>query len=310
MMDPLARVKLVLLLVLLVVVGAVLTGVGFGLERVGWRRRGPVDRWLALLSLPPLALGVAAFLWALLIEADWLEVTTHEVPTAKWPAGERRRIALVSDLHVDRPTRALEELARRVRDANVDLVVFAGDALNAREATATFRASLGGLPARHGRVAVRGNHDTARWADVDLFGGGVATELAGDEPVLLDGGKLALCGAAWGQLGQLEACLGRLPADAVRVFVFHSPDLVEAIAPQPELYLAGHTHGGQVALPLYGALVTFSRFDKKYEAGRYQVEGTTLFVNRGIGFEPGLPRVRFFARPELTLIDVVGTAPR
>jgi predicted MPP superfamily phosphohydrolase len=62
-----------------------------------------------------------------------------------------------------------------------------------------------------------------------------------------------------------------------------------------------------VALPFYGALVTFSRFDKQYEAGRYQVEHTTLYVNRGIGFEPGLPRVRFFARPELTLIDVVGT---
>lgn len=89
---------------------------------------------------------------------------------------------------------------------------------------------------------------------------------------------------------------------------YHTPDLVEDLEPPPDLYLAGHTHGGQVALPFYGALVTFSRFGKKYEAGRSQVGPTTLYVNRGIGFEPSLPRVRFMARPELTLIDLVGTA--
>ena len=68
------------------------------------------------------------------------------------------------------------------------------------------------------------------------------------------------------------------------------------------------THGGQVALPFYGAMLTMSRYDKKYEAGRYEVGKTTLYVNRGIGFEPHFARVRFASRPELTIIDIVGTA--
>jgi uncharacterized protein len=64
-----------------------------------------------------------------------------------------------------------------------------------------------------------------------------------------------------------------------------------------------------VRAPFYGALVTLSRFDKKYEMGRYDVPGSVLYVNRGIGFEPHAPRVRFLARPELTIIEVVGTGP-
>jgi predicted MPP superfamily phosphohydrolase len=58
-------------------------------------------------------------------------------------------------------------------------------------------------------------------------------------------------------------------------------------------------------VPFYGALITFSRYDKKYEAGLYRAGATTLYVNRGIGMEGGRPpRVRFLARPEITVIDV------
>ena len=55
-----------------------------------------------------------------------------------------------------------------------------------------------------------------------------------------------------------------------------------------------------------GAVVTLSKFDKKYEMGRYQVGPTTLYVNRGVGVEPSAPRVRFLCRPEISVIDVVG----
>ena len=61
-----------------------------------------------------------------------------------------------------------------------------------------------------------------------------------------------------------------------------------------------------MALPFYGALITLSRFGKRFEAGLYRVEETRLYVNRGVGMEGGrAPRVRFFARPELTVIDLV-----
>lgn len=76
------------------------------------------------------------------------------------------------------------------------------------------------------------------------------------------------------------------------------PDGSTSIAP-------GTPTGGQVALPFYGALVTLSRFGKRYEAGLYRVHDTWLYVNRGLGMEGGwAPRVRFCARPEITVIEL------
>jgi len=72
-----------------------------------------------------------------------------------------------------------------------------------------------------------------------------------------------------------------------------------------DVYLCGHTHGGQIALPFYGALTTLSKHGKKYEAGLYHEGNTRLYVNRGIGLEGGkAPPMRFFARPEITVFEI------
>lgn len=305
MTTPFLRIALLALLILLVVLASAVSAIRLFAERRGKVARG--NRWFPTVSFGLLGLGALCVGYALLIEADWLEVTRLTVETSKWPAGKVLRVAQVSDLHVDRQTRALSRLNEVLRDEQVDLVVFTGDAINEREAAPLFRSTLGGIPARLGRVAVRGNHDVYRWAKVDLFGGGIATELMSDAPLLLEGGTLALCGAPFRALDGVEGCLASVPPGALSLFVYHSPDLVEELSPAPDLYLAGHTHGGQVALPGYGALITMSNFDKQYECGRYQVGQTTLYVSRGIGFEPHFPRVRFFARPELAIIEIVGT---
>jgi predicted MPP superfamily phosphohydrolase len=71
------------------------------------------------------------------------------------------------------------------------------------------------------------------------------------------------------------------------------------------LFLTGHVHGGQVALPFYGAIITLSKYGKKYEKGRYDIDGKVLYVNRGVGMEGDfVPRVRFFSRPEITVFHI------
>lgn len=251
-------------------------------------------------------LGVGCFLWALFIEADWVEVTHRSLTTAKWPTGKQVRIAHFSDLHLDRDSRALSRLLFELEREKPDLIVFTGDSLNDSGSLKLLRSTLGAMKARLGRAAVRGNHDVYRWAQLDLFGGGVAIEL-NRGPVVIDDGAISLCGAAFGSLDALPDCVAGTPKGAFSLVAYHTPDLIEALAPRPDLYLAGHTHGGQVAVPFYGALLTFSAFDKKYESGWFEVNGTALNVNRGIGFEPHYPRIRFAARPELTIIDVMGT---
>jgi predicted MPP superfamily phosphohydrolase len=104
----------------------------------------------------------------------------------------------------------------------------------------------------------------------------------------------------------LQDLAGQVPTDAYSLLLYHTPDLIEsASAAQINLYLAGHTHGGQVRLPFYGAIITASRHHKQYEMGAYTVGETFLYVSRGLGMEGyGMPRLRFLCPPELVLFEL------
>lgn len=301
-----------------VAVFVALAGTGAAI-RLAWCRkaRRRLPRWEHRLLRAAFAGGVVlalCFVDARWIEPNWLSVTHQTVRTSALPAGVRLRLVQLSDLHVDGPTHVLEELPERVAALHPDVILFTGDAANSDRGERRFRKVFSKLRARLGRYAVRGNHDV-QWPPGTLFDG-IATALNGRGVTLL-GGKVVLCGTPWQQpkahqhpaQDEIAACLRAHP-NGFRVVLYHTPDLVEALAPlRPDLYLAGHTHGGQVRLPFYGAVVTFSKFGKKYEMGRYKVGHTVLYVNRGIGMAEGLPPVRFLCRPEVTVIDVVGTGP-
>ncbi len=89
---------------------------------------------------------------------------------------------------------------------------------------------------------------------------------------------------------------------AVNILMYHSPDLVFELREEDEidLMLSGHTHGGQVRIPLVGAIFTGSLYGRKLQSGLYLMGKTVLSITRGIGFEGmGAPRVRFFCKPEI-----------
>jgi hypothetical protein len=100
---------------------------------------------------------------------------------------------------------------------------------------------------------------------------------------------------------RLRRLLATASGDSFTVLLYHSPDLMpEAVELGVDLYLCGHTHGGQIRLPLFGALITSSDFWKRYEMGRYEENDTTLYVSRGLGMEGlGAPRARFLSPPEV-----------
>jgi predicted MPP superfamily phosphohydrolase len=107
---------------------------------------------------------------------------------------------------------------------------------------------------------------------------------------------------------RLELLMTNAPKQLLRIFLYHSPELMpEAVQQGIDLYLCGHTHGGQVRLPLIGPLLTSSQLGRRYVMGLYREGCTCLYVSRGIGLE-GLsaPRVRFLAPPEITLVTIHG----
>src|ERR1043165_896247 len=128
---------------------------------------------------------------------------------------------------------------------------------------------------------------------------------------LAAGASLWVAGAAFGSTDKIHDALKVVPPGAFTILLYHTPDEILDVAAtgRVDLYCAGHTHGGQVALPVYGALVTLWKFGKRYESGLHRERDTWLYVNRGIGMEGGpAPRVRFLARPEVTVIELAPPA--
>lgn len=265
------------------------------------------------------ALGLACLGYARFVEPAWPEVSRVQIETAKLPPGAKPiRIVQISDLHCE-PSAGLEETLPGLIAAQApDVIVFTGDAMNEPQSQAVFHRCMAALAQIAPTFAVRGNWDSLGWAPDALDAQYAATgpcatgvrELR-SQAVMLDvrGQKVCLAGMGVDQPKLFAEMLKDVPADAPVIFLYHYPDEIEAIAAlnKIDLYLAGHTHGGQVALPFYGAIVTFSRFGKKYEAGHYLVNQTHLYVNRGIGLEGHkAPRLRFCSRPEVTVIDLVG----
>jgi predicted MPP superfamily phosphohydrolase len=140
-----------------------------------------------------------------------------------------------------------------------------------------------------------------------------ATELDGIAVrISVRGTPLWLAGVAVEHEERAAQALSAVSPDEETIFLYHYPypDVIPAsLRGKVDLLCAGHVHGGQVALPWYGALVTLSKYGKQYEAGLYRVAGMAMYVSRGLGMEGGsMPRIRFFARPELAIIEIQPTA--
>lgn len=257
------------------------------------------------------ALGGACVAYGYWVEPYWPAIIHVRIPTAKLADRSRPlRIVHISDLHSDPAPRLEERLPGLIAAEKPDIIVYTGDSINAPAALPVFRRLMSRLAGIAPTFAVRGNWDVWYWRDHDLFGGTGVHELDGRaESVNVGGREIWLAGVAVGHEKLVAKALDDVPAGSLTIFLYHYPypDVIPADhAADVDLLCAGHTHGGQVALPLYGAIITLSKYGKTYESGLYRSGGMWMYVNRGIGLEGGsAPRVRFWARPEITAIDFV-----
>ncbi len=252
-------------------------------------------------------IGVLCIAYAHWVEPYWLEVTRVSAASPKLKGATRAiRIAHISDLHCDPIERVENKMTAMIAAEKPDFILFTGDTMNRPDSLPVLKATLTQLAKIAPTYVVKGNWDVWYYAKLDLFGGTGVHEL-NNEAVKVDiaGTSLWLIGAPITNLPNFDKAFQNVPADAYKIFLYHYPDEIEeAKSRGVDWYCAGHTHGGQVALPLYGALITFSKFGKKYESGLFHEGATSLYVNRGMGCE-GTPHLRFFARPEITMIELV-----
>ncbi len=257
-------------------------------------------------------LGIICFLYGFFVEPYWIDVTTIEIQTEKFNHTSLRLVH-ISDLHCEQKVRNEEKLVKLINGIQPDIIIFTGDTLNTPAALQLLKGTLKQLKAKLAKFAVQGNFDVWYWSDLDLFGD-TGFEVLDRKTISMqkDGETFSISGLSCQSSTTCRSLLKNNQSNIFNIFLYHYPDLIEDLSDlNVDLYLAGHTHGGQVAMPFYGALVTLSRFGKKYEAGMYTVNETILYINRGIGMEGGhIPRVRFFARPEVTVFDIRPKQPK
>jgi len=240
-----------------------------------------------------------------IVDAFWIE--------PNWPMLDRvdiegnvtqpLRILHLSDLHLERePAKREEWLLRQMETLSPDLIVLTGDIhqLDFMDPVPLQRV-LCKLHAPLGVLACVGfdNTHVINAANPDirfLENAGILVQHGSD--VIGVAGLLPVAGR--------EKAYTAIKEAPYRIAINHMPDLAdESVQKGIDLYLCGHTHGGQVRIPFWGAIITNSDSGKKYESGFYQKGSTLIYTSRGFGLEPRpAPQVRFLCRPQATLITI------
>jgi len=248
-----------------------------------------------------------------------LQTTRFDVTLPSLPAGlDGFRIVQVSDLHLgpiaDRA--ALRDAIARAAAEDPDLLVVTGDVIDSPKADfGRWLPELAGLRARHGVVAILGNHDSA----VGLDRVAEALRIATDWTILRDAIHAVVTPAGTLHVAGLEfrrspndgdavpALAARLPPGEPALLLAHHPNAFPAARDAGILLtLAGHTHGGQLAVPFLPRWNAARVLMTSYDAGTFQENGCVLHVNRGLGTSG--QRLRIGAPPEISVVTL--RAPR
>jgi predicted MPP superfamily phosphohydrolase len=257
---------------------------------------------------------------SMLIEPNRPLIVRQEIVLRRWP--ERLNgftIALLSDFHYD-PYCSVHPLKAAIGMVNAlrpDLIALTGDfvtvpPLSSNDAQGANSAEpcaelLRQMHAPYGLWAVMGNHDFfTDQARVTSALRAVGIQVLSNQSVAIEpsGGRFWLSGVAdvLGGDAKLDSTLQPVPSGEATILLAHEPDYADYVARHPiDLQLSGHSHGGQVRLPLMPALY-LPELAKKYPAGLYKVGPLSVYTNIGLG-TVGVP-LRWNCPPEITLLTI------
>jgi predicted MPP superfamily phosphohydrolase len=276
--------------------------------------------WLALLAL----IGITAIVYySTWIEPFRLGVThqTYITPKLK-PDAKPIRLLQIGDMHVERITDRERHLNRLIVELQPDIIIYTGDFVNLSnthdpESEKHIRGIIGAWYAPLGIYCVSGTPLVEPIERVEAFTNGLDNlKLLKNQWITVEtpGGPLNILGLiVTHDMERDRALLRKMMLSAsktgLRLLNFHPPDIApEANELGIDLYLCGHTHGGQIRLPLIGALFSSSHLGNQFIMGRYELGTTTLYTSRGVGLEGlGAPRARFLCPPEIVLWEIKGS---
>jgi predicted MPP superfamily phosphohydrolase len=279
----------------------------------GVTRAAKLLLWSMALVLP--LVGVyASFIEPFRLVEERVEVV---LPAERAPS-EPLRIAVLADIQSRKVDEHLREAVRRALAFEPHLIVLPGDLIqehpeeNYLRVIDEFRALLAPLEAPLGVYFALGNTDTPRLVG-RVFEGTNVQLLENQSVEHTFGGRRVLVGGAGfrpfaPRTREFVERFDQREGDELRILVAHYPDIALELDDEPalDLIIAGHTHGGQVRLPFFGAPLTLSGVPRAVgSGGLHELDGRRIYVSRGVGCERGAaPRLRFLCPPEVSLITV------
>jgi predicted MPP superfamily phosphohydrolase len=264
-----------------------------------------------------LLLAASVGIWSVLIEPNRLVVHQQTIDINTWPKElSGLRIAVISDIHAGGPfidEKKLEQVVAATNALNPDLIVLLGDYMSQNTwhghevSPQVVAAALKQLRAPLGVYGVLGNHDW--WYGGEKVRAAFEAEgirILEDEvaEVKWRAGTFWLVGLPdlWTRPQHLAETIAKVPLGPPVIALAHNPDVFLRLPKAVTLLLAGHTHGGQVKLPLIGTPVTPSDYGQRYAAGHIFENGHHLFVTTGIG--TSIMPVRFRVPPEIVILTL------
>lgn len=276
-------------------------------------------RFLQLLAGGAFAVGAlpAYMHW---VSARWLEVSHQTVPLGRTPHAKPLRVLHLSDLHASSvvPLPFIAHAISLGLATQPDLIVLTGDFITNRYDDFTHYAQvLKRLPAAAPTFACPGNHDGGSWTrraggyprldevEALLRAAGITMLQNSSHDLSVAGRNVQLIGVGdlWSDRCDPAAAFARTSSrgDGLRLLLNHNPDAKDLMVPFDwDLMLCGHTHGGQLVLPLLGA--PFAPVaDKRYLRGLHRWSDRWMFITRSVGNLHGL---RFNCRPEVSVLEL------
>lgn len=284
-------------------------------------RRRVLGGAAGLVGLSALATGIYA--GAILPQS--LVVTRYALNPPGWPAGRKLSVTVIADLHAGGPDMTLTHIRRVVDAANLlqsDLVVLLGDYTATyglairRVPFAAWAAELARLAAPLGTWAILGNHDW--WNDIAQIRSALAEAripVLENDAVMLgaEGRRFWLAGVGdqlahrlgrgrFRGVDDLPRTLAQVATDDPVLLLAHEPDIFTRVPARIALTLAGHTHGGQIRLPLIWPTFVPSRYGARFAYGHVVEEARHMIVSGGLG--TSVIPARLGVPPEIVQVEL------
>lgn len=278
---------------------------------------------MKIISIQVAALGLLGYGYSTEVEMNWIEITNLTLKIHHLdPAFKGLRLVQISDFHIGQwiNKERLDRVFRMALDQAPDYLLLTGDYLEyrpygRRNEWATYEENLKlisssfvQLPAFCPTIAILGNHDHkiyAGWVEQSLSEAGITVLRNSVMTIRRGNSQLHLAGLddVSQKMDRLDVLMESLPADGAVILLAHEPDFADVAAATQrfDLQISGHSHGGQIDLPIVGPPL-LPELGRKYPRGLYNIHNMLLYTNRGVGVTT--VNARFNCRPEITVFTL------